>query len=43
VPDLILNGVPVGRTANFTPLATLTLEDLKTSLLNILMMIPFGF
>jgi glycopeptide antibiotics resistance protein len=43
VPDLRLNGVPVGRTVNLIPLATLTLEDVKTSLLNILMMLPFGF
>ncbi len=43
LPNLMLNGVEVGRTVNLIPLATLTLEDVKTSLLNILMMMPFGF
>jgi glycopeptide antibiotics resistance protein len=43
VPDLMLNGFEDGTNVNLIPLATLTLEDLKTSLLNILMMMPFGF
>jgi glycopeptide antibiotics resistance protein len=43
VPDLMLNGIESGRSMNLIPLATLTFEDLKTSLLNILMMMPFGF
>lgn len=43
LPNLMLNGVEAGRTVNLVPLATLTLEDVKTSLLNIPMMIPFGF
>jgi glycopeptide antibiotics resistance protein len=43
VPDLMLNGFRDGTNVNLIPLATLTLEDLKTSLLNILMMMPFGF
>lgn len=43
VPNLLLNGIPVGKTVNLIPLATLTMEDVKTSLLNIIMMIPFGF
>jgi glycopeptide antibiotics resistance protein len=43
VPDLILNGFKDGTNVNFIPLATLTLEDLKTSLLNIVMLMPFGF
>ncbi len=43
VPDLMLRGVEDGRSLNLIPLASLTLEDVKTSLLNILMMIPFGF
>jgi glycopeptide antibiotics resistance protein len=43
VPDLILNGFKDGTNVNLIPLATLTLEDLKTSLLNILMLVPFGF
>jgi len=43
VPDLMLNGFKDGTNVNLIPLATLTLEDVKTSLLNILMMVPFGF
>lgn len=43
VPDLMLNGFREGTNVNLIPLATLTLEDLKTSLLNILMLVPFGF
>ncbi len=43
VPDLMLNGFKDGTNMNFIPLVTLTLEDIKTSLLNILMMLPFGF
>lgn len=43
VPDLILNGFKDGTNVNLIPLATLTLEDVKTSLLNILMLLPFGF
>jgi glycopeptide antibiotics resistance protein len=43
VPDLMLRGVEAGRSLNLIPLATLTLEDGRTSLLNILMMMPFGF
>lgn len=42
-PDLILQGQADGKTMNLIPLITLTLEDLKTSLLNILLLIPFGF
>jgi len=41
--SLMLQGQEAGKTINLIPLLTLTLEDLKTSLLNILMMIPFGF
>lgn len=41
--NLMLSGVPTGKTMNFIPLATLKMEDIKTSLLNILMMLPFGF
>ena len=40
---LILNGYAVGENINLIPLITLTAEDLKTSLLNILLLIPFGF
>lgn len=43
LPNLMLNGIEAGRVVNLVPLATLTLEDVKTSLLNILMMMPFGF
>lgn len=43
MPDLILQGQPAGNTMNLIPLITLTLADLKTSLLNILLLIPFGF
>jgi glycopeptide antibiotics resistance protein len=43
MPELILNGQTAGKTINFTPLVTLTRQDIKTSLLNILLMVPFGF
>jgi len=43
VPNLMLRGVEAGKSVNLIPLATLTLEDVKTSMLNILMMLPFGF
>jgi glycopeptide antibiotics resistance protein len=43
VPDLRLNGLRDGTNINLLPLGTLTLEDVRTSLLNILMMMPFGF
>jgi glycopeptide antibiotics resistance protein len=42
-PDLILNGQAAGKSTNLIPLITLTPADLKTSLLNILLLIPFGF
>jgi glycopeptide antibiotics resistance protein len=43
MPDLILNGQAAGKAINLIPLITLTPQDLKTSLLNILLLIPFGF
>ena len=43
LPDLMLNGVTAGESINLIPLITLTIEDLRTSLLNILLMMPFGF
>jgi glycopeptide antibiotics resistance protein len=43
MPDLILNGQTVGQDVNLVPLIRLTARDLKTSLLNILLLIPFGF
>ena len=43
LPNLMLKGVETGRAVNLIPLATLTIKDVKTTLLNILMMMPFGF
>jgi glycopeptide antibiotics resistance protein len=43
MPNLILKGYMVGENINLIPLITLTSQDLKTSLLNILLLIPFGF
>jgi glycopeptide antibiotics resistance protein len=43
IPGLMLNGVTAGNTVNLIPLITLTSDDLRTSLLNILLMMPFGF
>ena len=43
MPDLILNGQTVGKSMNLIPLIMLTTQDLQTSLLNILLLIPFGF
>jgi glycopeptide antibiotics resistance protein len=40
---LILHGYTVGENMNLIPLITLTPQDLKTSLLNILLLVPFGF
>ena len=42
MPNLILQG-QTGNSLNLIPLLTLTNQDLKTSLLNILLFIPFGF
>lgn len=43
MPNLILNGQTAGKNMNLIPLVTLTPQDLKTSLLNILLLVPFGF
>ncbi len=43
MPNLILNGQAAGQDLNLIPLITLTPQDLKTSLLNILLVLPFGF
>jgi glycopeptide antibiotics resistance protein len=43
IPELMLNGVTADKTVNLVPLITLTVADLRTSLLNILLMMPFGF
>jgi len=43
VPGLHLNGLAAGTSVNLLPLVTLTKRDVTTSLLNVLMMMPFGF
>ena len=43
MPELMLNGQTVGKSMNLIPLITLTHQDLETSFLNILLLIPFGF
>jgi glycopeptide antibiotics resistance protein len=43
LPDLMLNGVTADESFNLIPLITLTIEDSRTSLLNILPLMPFGF
>jgi glycopeptide antibiotics resistance protein len=43
MPNLLLNGQTAGKEMNLIPLMTLAPQDLKTSLLNILLLIPFGF
>jgi glycopeptide antibiotics resistance protein len=40
---LILNGQAGGESMNLVPLIGLSAQDLKTSLLNILLLVPFGF
>jgi glycopeptide antibiotics resistance protein len=42
-PDLILRGIEAAQSLNFVPLVGLSIGDLPTSLLNILMLVPFGF
>src|SRR5688572_14798356 len=42
-PNLILQGQASGEDMNLVPLLTLTPGDAKTSLLNVLLLIPFGF
>lgn len=43
MPQLMLQGQEAGKTIHFLPLTTLTSEDVMTSLLNILLFVPFGF
>jgi glycopeptide antibiotics resistance protein len=43
MPNLMLRGHEAGETLNLIPLITLGSGDIKTSLLNILLMAPFGF
>ncbi len=42
-PGLMLHGIAAGKRLNLIPLITLTPKDLKIRLLNILLMMPFGF
>ena len=42
-PNLILRGESATKQINLVPLLTLTPKDAKTSLLNILLLVPFGF
>lgn len=42
-PSLMVNGVAAPASINLIPLVTLTSADVRTSLLNILLMAPFGF
>ena len=42
-PNLMLNGLSESQSVNPIPLLSLTSGQLKTSLLNILLMMPFGF
>lgn len=42
-PNLMLNGQEAGQAINLVPLVSLTSDDIKTSLLNILLFVPFGF
>ena len=41
-PSLRINGSPAEESVNLLPLATLTAGDVTTSLLNILLFVPFG-
>jgi glycopeptide antibiotics resistance protein len=41
-PNLILNGVPDDERLNLVPVMTLGSADIRTSLLNVAMMVPFG-
>ncbi len=43
VPGLQLHGLPAGTSVNLVPLISLGRQDVTTSLLNILMLMPFGF
>ncbi len=43
MPNLILRGQEAGESINVIPLITLTGEDVRTSFLNIVMLVPFGF
>ncbi|HVU80141.1 MAG TPA: VanZ family protein [Candidatus Paceibacterota bacterium] len=43
LPGLMLNGQPDGKSVNLLPLVALGPADVTTSLLNILLFVPFGF
>nr|AIA13106.1 VanZ like family [uncultured bacterium] len=43
MPNLILRGQTAEQSMNLIPFITLTPQDIKTSLLNILLLLPFGF
>ncbi len=43
MPGLILKGQAAGKELNLIPLMTLIPQDLTTSLLNMLLFVPFGF
>ncbi len=43
MPGLMLNDEAAAESVNLVPLALLTVADLETSLLNILLFVPFGF
>jgi glycopeptide antibiotics resistance protein len=43
MPNLMLQGQTADQSINLIPLITLTSDDIQTSLLNILLFIPFGF
>ncbi len=43
MPNLILRGESAEESINLIPIITLTPQDLETSLLNVLLLIPFGF
>lgn len=43
VPNLMLSGQASGDELNLVPLISLTASDVQTSLLNILLFVPFGF
>ena len=42
-PNLMLRGQEAGKSLNLLPLITLTSAHIKTSVLNVLLLIPFGF
>ena len=43
MPNLIINGQTAEKSMNLIPLIILTSQDIETSLLNILLLMPFGF